>query len=65
MATMPPSDHIVWKLLFFTVAAGLLLGILALNATNFDATEIRSWLQMLLALIGLRGAESLVKRKAK
>lgn len=55
-------NHPIWRLLNVVVIAGFVLIYAAINAQNFDETELNMWLQFLLTLSGYEGVKALIGR---
>ena len=47
--------HALWGFLKFAIVAGVMLVLLAWNASKFDETEISFWIQMIAAWAGING----------
>ena len=58
-------DHPVWSI-FHLMVVGLLITLFAyLNASNFDETELKMILEILLALAGYNGITKILKERTK
>ncbi len=63
---MHDPDHPIWSLLRYAILMLVLTGVLWQNASNFDMTEIKSLITMLIVMTGWGGVEQVLrKRKLK
>jgi hypothetical protein len=54
-------DHPLWQTIHWVLVIAVIGVVLRLNASSFDETEIRSLVQIALALAGMLGAKAWVK----
>ena len=59
---MPKSDHPLWGLARMFILLVATITILWMNASEFDATEIKSIAQLLLVMIAAEGGSKLLGR---
>ena len=60
-----PDEHPIWGILRLSIGLGALTAILWNNASSFDWTEIKSILEMVVAIGVLKGGEAAIKRRMK
>lgn len=58
---MSNPAHPIWSILRLTILMGVLSLILYVNASDFDATEIKTLTQYFLAAASLEGGVAVVK----
>jgi hypothetical protein len=65
MSGMPSSDHPLWPLIRIAIYMAALLGTLYFNASQFDATEIKSLVTMFLVAAGTEGIGQIWKSRGQ
>lgn len=59
---IPPSDHVVWKIVRQAIVGGMLLMMLSLNYDRFDSRDITTVVTTLMALGGFDVAKAFVSK---
>ena len=59
---IPPSDHIVWKIIRQAIVGGMLLLMLSMNYNKFDSRDITTIVTTLMALGGFDVAKAFVSK---
>ncbi len=52
---LPPSDHVVWSIIRLVAILAFLTITLAINASDFDETELKTLLWTSFAIAGTEG----------
>lgn len=59
---IPPSDHVIWKIIRQAIVGGMLLIMLSMNYNKFDSRDITTIFSTLMALGGFDVAKALVSK---
>lgn len=62
MSQLPPSDHVVWKILRTAVVGAILVAMLSLNYNKFDNRDIVTIITAMLGLAGYDTAKTMITR---
>jgi len=62
--TLNDPRHPAWAFARWFSTLVFVLVILALNASKFDATEVRAWIEIALGYLAIQGGHRVLKKRA-